>query len=603
MRAPTFQPRGLGHAAAVTALWFAVACSPQTAVPGPDNKAIDAEDTSIEDTAAADVPVADAASETTAADVVVDVGATGLWTQIALPSAHNVDLHGVWSDGTTRVVAVGTNGTIVTYDGLKWDVPSSEHFQTLNAVSGTPGAVTNFAVGHKGTIVQAAGKDGAPGKTWAVPGGCAKSADCDDGDGCTSDVCDGGLCQHTASGAIGCCGGLAFGDSFDKGLGKWVISDIKGGGIVWSAAAMTGKDGGKRATSPPKAAYFGRTDVPCSEQPGMCGTFDNGKVVGATMTSPEFQVPIAAKVTLSFQALLDVGSSYDQLTVTALPFGEVVWSRTQVFPNGSTDGEFKLQTVNLTKFGGKKIKLEIRFDTSTNADNGGEGVFLDDFAVASTCAPASGSGSGLTNATFFGTWAAADDDAWAVGDGGAIAHWDGAAWSLVDAGSPTTLRAVWGANGSDVWAVGEKGTILHNSGEGWVKTPIEPFEIPDQEKPYKVTSTLLAIWGAAPDDVWASGLPDSNGKGVFVHWDGELWTYAPIFMDEVRTVRALWGWSKDRILVAGTQGMVYVFDGQQTFQAQPSGTIATLFGIAGFGKDALFVGDIGTILRYTPLTK
>jgi hypothetical protein len=566
-------------------------------------------DTSTEDSLS-DSMVLDADDATsTSSDATVttdgpqDVGPHGLWTQIALPGAHNVDLHGVWSDGTTRVVTVGTNGTILTYDGLQWAVATADHFQTLNAVSGTPGAATAFAVGLKGAILQAAGKDGAPGKVWSVPGGCSKPVDCDDGDPCTTDVCDGGICQHASSGVAGCCGGLAFGDGFEKGMGKWQVSDLYNSGIVWTAAEMTGTDGGKRATSPPKAAYFGRTDVPCTTSAGNCGTFDNGKVVGSTMTSPEFQVPAAAKVTLSFQLLLDVGSSFDQLQVRVLPASEIVWNRQVAYPTGSTDGQFKLQTVDLTKFAGQKIKLEVRFDSQTASDNAGEGAFIDDLAIASTCAGGSGAGSGVTSATLFGVWSAAPDDAWAVGAEGAIVHWDGQAWALVDAGIPETLRAVWGPNGGDVWAVGEKGAIYHNTGEGWLQTPIEDYQPEGAEKPYKVESTLLTVWGAAPDDVWASGLPDANGKGVFVHWDGNSWTYAPIFMDESRTVRAIWGWSKDRILVAGTQGMVYQFDGQQTFAKLQPGTIATLFGVTGFGKDALLVGDIGTVLRYTPLSK
>lgn len=540
---------------------------------------------------------------TSTTDAATDGAPQGLWTQIPLPGAKAVDLHGVWSDGTTRVVTVGTNGTILTYDGLQWAVASENHFQTLNAVSGTAGADTTFAVGLQGTILQAAGKDGAPGKIWAVPGGCGKPADCDDSDPCTTDVCDGGICQHASSGAAGCCGGLAFGDGFDKGLGKWQVVDLYKNGIQWSAAEMVGKNGGKRATSPPKAAYFGRTDVACPTGGGSCGTFDNGKVVGATMTSPEFQVPMAAKVSLSFQLLLDVGSSFDQLQVRVLPAGQIVWNRQVAYPTGSTDGEFKLQTVDLTQFAGQTIKLEVRFDSQTTSDNAGEGVFLDDLAVASTCASGTGTGGGLTPATLFGVWAAGKDDAWAVGAEGTIAHWDGQAWALVPAAGPETLRAVWGTNGSDVWAVGEKGAIYHFDGQQWLQTPIEDYQPEGAEKPYKVESTLLSVWGAAPDDVWASGLPDSNGKGVFVHWDGVSWTYAPIFTEESRTVRALWGWSKDRILVAGTQGMVYLFDGQQTFAKLQPGTIATLFGVTGFGKDALLVGDIGTVLRYTPLAK
>lgn len=866
-----------------------------------------------DDAGSADAAVGDALTDSAdspdglVGDVSQDVATTpdivskqvGLWTQIPLPGGSNADLHSVWSDGTTRVVAGGTNGAIVGYDGLQWSMLSHDHFATLNGVSGTAGAKTAFAVGMAGTVIQASGSGGAPGKNWGLPGGCLKSGECDDGDVCTNDVCDAGVCQHGASGVAGCCGGVTFGDSFDKGMGKWTVSDTYAaqgqGGIVWSSAAMTGSDGGPRATSAPKAAYFGRTDVPCIGQPGaFCGSFDNGKLVGSTMLSGDIKVPVAAKVELSFQLLADVGSSYDQMTVRVLPpsgIGDILWTRQSAVPTGSTDGKFVGQKLDLSKFSGQKIKLEIRFDSQTTSENAGEGLFLDDLALSTTCPAAGSSGKGITKSTLFGVWAAADDNAWAVGADGAVLHWDGGQWSMWGGGGPTsdllgvggtaggqafavgtgsfvgqvsaagigkqntppgsqfaavavsagavspsavavgamgavlelngkdwtsaaaftaddltgvaaygdggyvavsgggvferpagggwsqsftpdglllavtavapgsaiavgsfgsmasqlkgvwtsqtwpfgpanlaaisavsaqdiwvvgddgyaghynglnweerltgasthlrgvwspgagdafavgllgtilrwqggawapmdgppgidwrsvwgrsatdvyavgmggklahwdgavwtdltpsqdkidkTLRAVWGLNASDIWAVGDAGAIYHFTSGAWVQTVIEPFELPpDPEKPdepppkpYKVESTLLAVWGASKDDVWAFGLPDANGKGVVVHWDGTSWKYSQMFQDETRPVHAVWGWNKDHILLAGTQGMVLKFDGAQEFTELHPGTIATLFGITGYGKDALLVGDTGTILRYTPLDK
>src|SRR5207253_74408 len=44
----------------------------------------------------------------------------------------------------------------------------------------------------------------------------------------------------------------------------------------------------------------------------------------------------------------------------------------------------------------------------------------------------------------------------------------------VSVASPTTqpLYAVWGAAPNDVWAVGEYGTVLHYDGTGWSTYPI-----------------------------------------------------------------------------------------------------------------------------------
>jgi hypothetical protein len=838
------------------------------------------------------VEPADAVSASDAAADATPTLSAGIWTQLSLPGPANTSLHGVWTDGPTRAVVVGSGGSILQYDGLGWKVASQGKFPSLNGVSG--GGPRTFAVGIGGTLVQAEGSSGKTGSVWGPPGGCTKPSDCDDFDPCTADACESGVCAHQPSGAPGCCGGTAFADSFDKGLSQWTVAELQGGGqggIVWSAAEMTGKDGGKRATSPPKAAYFGRTDVPCDDGKGFCPTFDNGKAVGSTMTSPLFTVPKAQKVTLSFQLLLDVGPGFfDQLQVWVVQEGgakQKVWDKYTVLQGGSTSGKFAAQTVDLSAYVGTKIRLEVMFNSLDKNNNSGEGAFIDDLVVNSVCAPPAVSAKALTSGTLFGTWAAAADDAWAVGEGGFSAHWDGAAWTQVSgaanggkakdllgiggqgkvglmvgdqgyaaqvasggavkalstgatqqlravavrasadgkgideaiavgqmgtvlvwkdgawskdpasalvgqdlrgvaalgdgswaavstqgvvwqrdaagkwsqalqAGVPLravaaigqdgavavgqlgtlvernggtwtkgkfdgsgtanavwadaegnawavgdngmswerkpdgiwtpqttatsvhlqgvwannpmdvfavgllstivhfdgaewtamsappgvdwmgvwgtatddvyaigtsgavarwdgeawtllvqpvkeTLRAVWGLSGSDVWAVGEKGAIYHSTGLGWQATPITPWQPDPEQKPYKVKSTLLAVWGAKSNDVWASGEPDQDGHGILVHWDGKAWTFVPLLWESPKTIRAMWGWSASRILMAGTQGTVLQLDGTQpAIEQLQSGTIATLFGIAPYGKDALLVGDIGVVLRYTP---
>ena len=56
-------------------------------------------------------------------------------------------------------------------------------------------------------------------------------------------------------------------------------------------------------------------------------------------------------------------------------------------------------------------------------------------------------------ASFNGAWASAPNDAWVVGDGGAILHWNGSAWASVSSGTMNHLQAVWGASANNVWAV------------------------------------------------------------------------------------------------------------------------------------------------------
>ncbi len=75
--------------------------------------------------------------------------------------------------------------------------------------------------------------------------------------------------------------------------------------------------------------------------------------------------------------------------------------------------------------------------------------------------PMASGGSGLA------MWGTSASDAWLVGAGGSIQHWNGTAFSAVT--SPTThdLTAIAGAAAGDVYATGVNGAILHWGGSAW----------------------------------------------------------------------------------------------------------------------------------------
>lgn len=109
-----------------------------------------------------------------------------------------------------------------------------------------------------------------------------------------------------------------------------------------------------------------------------------------------------------------------------------------------------------------------------------------------------GFGSKQTQFTFLhnlrALWGSGASDIWAVGEAGAIVHYDGTAWSQVT-NSPTTLdlRGVWGTAANDVWAVGDSGVMLHFDGSGWSKGV------------HLTSRTLRAVWGDPSGDVWVVG--------------------------------------------------------------------------------------------------
>jgi hypothetical protein len=97
-----------------------------------------------------------------------------------------------------------------------------------------------------------------------------------------------------------------------------------------------------------------------------------------------------------------------------------------------------------------------------------------------------------TTMPFNGVWGTSATDAWVVGGGGELQHYNGSGWSPVS-GYTQDLYAVWGSTTSNVWVVGNGGTILQYDGIKWTS----------------ITSCLTnqdlrGVWGTA-GMVWAVG--------------------------------------------------------------------------------------------------
>jgi len=145
-----------------------------------------------------------------------------------------------------------------------------------------------------------------------------------------------------------------------------------------------------------------------------------------------------------------------------------------------------------------------------------------------------------------GIWMLGTSDGWAVGTGGQIARWTGAAWAAETSPTGNNLYHVQALSATDVWAVGAAGTILHRDGAGWSAVPSG------------VGVDLNGICMLSASEGWAVGAI-SAGEPVILYWNGLTW--ARVFVQPMTGIlnplNAVWmvsstdGWAVGSMLRFG----------------------------------------------------
>ncbi|MDB4957154.1 MAG: uncharacterized protein JWO36_4723 [Myxococcales bacterium] len=149
------------------------------------------------------------------------------------------------------------------------------------------------------------------------------------------------------------------------------------------------------------------------------------------------------------------------------------------------------------------------------------------------------------------------NDLWAVGtdtnNASAIAHFDGAAWSLTAGGVPNFLVAVWSAAVGDAWIVGRPtmtapAILLHLAGGQWSVMTGAP------------AATYTDVWSAAPNAVFVA----TSDAGV-LSWNGASWQTLGILTGAVSAIR---GVSSTDLWAAKADGTLAHWNGV-AWQASP----------------------------------
>ncbi|MET0384359.1 MAG: hypothetical protein ABW321_00295 [Polyangiales bacterium] len=131
-------------------------------------------------------------------------------------------------------------------------------------------------------------------------------------------------------------------------------------------------------------------------------------------------------------------------------------------------------------------------------------------AAAPAPAPAPVVDQAALNHVLRAVWGSSASDVWAVGNDGALLHYDGHAWSAARSDTTSHLTGVSGTAADDVWAVGENGAVLHYDGRVW--------RVLDDARD---GVTLLTVSSLSRSDVWVAGLSD-NAAIVRRYHDGAV---------------------------------------------------------------------------------
>jgi hypothetical protein len=449
----------------------------------------------------------------------VAVGADGYVSQgysscnLPSPEVGLADLLAVWAGAPDQVVAVGTSGTVLRYQGSTWSRPSSGTTATLRAVHGSdPSNV--FAVGDHGTVVQLLDASALlhPAVTEVDLRGVLVR-DPED----VYVVGTGGLAMHWD--------GVAW-----SPLTTGVVDDLHAlvsdpeGRIIAAGRGGTAlllRDGAFRRLDLP-------TDLELRSTWGSKG--DDVYSVGGDPGSD-------TGIILHFD-----GRFWDRATTPTLPplFAVGGTSATDVYVAGATGAVFRFDGAAwLQEETGAAVTLRAVAGLAEGeawvAGDGGTLSRRRDGAWSVVPCP--------VQVDLLGLWVAGPDVAFAVGAGGTVLHGVGDEWTPVSVPTGETLRAVWGSSPTEVFAVGDAGVVLRFDGTEW------------RSMRSGTQVSLTGIWGAAVDDVFATG-----ELGTVLHLDRSRW--APIRTQTAESLSAIWGAGRSNVFASGEGSTLLHFSGR-----------------------------------------
>lgn len=182
--------------------------------------------------------------------------------------------------------------------------------------------------------------------------------------------------------------------------------------------------------------------------------------------------------------------------------------------------------------------------------------------------------------TILSMWGSGPNSIFAVGDEGLVLHWNGLMWRRLISGTKSALYSVWGYDDQHLLAVGDFGLVLRWNGENWAEF-------------YAGTENFLFdIWGDALDNIFIVGL-----SGTLVHFNGQKWDLIPTRARG--DLMAIDGLPSKQAYAVGTHGNLLKYDGKEWYpETSPSASLRAVCVLAD--GSAFAAGNDGVILKRNP---
>ncbi len=200
-------------------------------------------------------------------------------------------------------------------------------------------------------------------------------------------------------------------------------------------------------------------------------------------------------------------------------------------------------------------------------------------------------------------WYSGSSDGFAVDGSRFLQFYDGSSWSSQVINGDATLQCVWGSGPNDVYVGGTffednsfphqdwwYAVVYHYDGSTWTEA-VTGGKTSEAWLPH-----YSAIWGSAPNDVWAVGWSPSYGD-LLSHYDGTSWTHSSMLWAPLPSY--VWGSGPNDVYVAARYSAdLYNYDGTLWFHV-PTESGHWVNAVWGSGpNDVYAVGNEGAILHY-----